>query len=376
MNKRIVILRSNPVDPDSRVEKEAFALSKLGYSVTILCWDRSSNHSARVDKLHDSTIDIIRLGYKASYGEGFKNIIPYLRFQLAMRRWLKKYRNCYDLVHACDFDTANFTISVAKKFQKHFVFDVFDFICGDAKTLLQKIVKKRQFTIINKADATIICSEDRKNQIKGSHPKLLEIIHNSPPDYPLKSFESNESDKTKIVYVGILSNNRLLKEECEIIQKHKDWLFYVGGFGLHEQYFELLNNSCDNIFFLGKLPYEETLELESKADIMLAIYDPSIENHIYAAPNKFYEALMLGKPLIMIKGTGMSAEIETNDIGVLIDYSSIGFEKGVESLIKRKDEWPKMSKKMKELYKNKYSWSTMIDRLASLYNFVFDKDKQ
>ena len=34
---------------------------------------------------------------------------------------------------------------------------------------------------------------------------------------------------------------------------------------------------------------------------MTAIYDPNISNHYYAAPNKFYEALMLGKPLIMVK---------------------------------------------------------------------------
>ena len=41
MIKKIVIARSNAVEPDSRVEKEANSLAKAGYDVTILAWDRS-----------------------------------------------------------------------------------------------------------------------------------------------------------------------------------------------------------------------------------------------------------------------------------------------------------------------------------------------
>ena len=34
------MLRSNPIDPDPRVEKEALALIRNGISVFILCWNR------------------------------------------------------------------------------------------------------------------------------------------------------------------------------------------------------------------------------------------------------------------------------------------------------------------------------------------------
>ena len=46
---KVCILRSNPVKPDSRVEKEALALACAGYSVEIVCWDRDSNHKAVED---------------------------------------------------------------------------------------------------------------------------------------------------------------------------------------------------------------------------------------------------------------------------------------------------------------------------------------
>ena len=41
--KKVCIIRSNPVRPDSRVEKEAWTLKKNGYDVHILAWDRSTN---------------------------------------------------------------------------------------------------------------------------------------------------------------------------------------------------------------------------------------------------------------------------------------------------------------------------------------------
>ena len=368
--KRVVLLRSNPVNPDSRVEKETSALADFGFDVTVLCWDRDSDYKIQIGSLSDSRIRVIRIGCKASFGEGLKNIIPYLKFQFGMRKWLIKHREEYDLIHACDFDTANFTLSIARHYNKLFIFDIFDFLCGDPKNLLQRIVKKRQLGIINHSDATIICNEERKVQIKGSTPKQLAVIHNSPPEIVLDDNSVSLPGEVKIVYVGILSDNRLLKEEVEVFKKHRDWFFYVGGFGLHKDFFESTSKEYDNIVFMGKLPYEDTLKLERTADILLAVYDPAIENHRFAAPNKFYEGLMLGKPLVMVKNTGMSSEVENNKVGVLIDYSAKGFEDGIQSLLERRNEWPEMKTKMINLYKEKYSWSEMRNRLRDLYENV------
>lgn len=86
--KSVCIIRSNPVNPDSRVEKEAWTLLDLGYDVHVLAWDRSKNSSIEntVLRIMGKEIPIVRLCYKASFGEGMKNIVPYLKFQFAMRR--------------------------------------------------------------------------------------------------------------------------------------------------------------------------------------------------------------------------------------------------------------------------------------------------
>lgn len=41
---KVLFLRSNPVDPDSRVEKEVNSLIKRGYKVEVFGWDRSADY--------------------------------------------------------------------------------------------------------------------------------------------------------------------------------------------------------------------------------------------------------------------------------------------------------------------------------------------
>ena len=80
--------------------------------------------------------------------------------------------------------------------------------------------------------------------------------------------------------------------------------------------FAEMAQKCENIFYYGRIPYDRTIALEKECDVMCAIYDPKVPNHYYAAPNKFYEALMLGMPLIMAKGTGSNQQpmFEREDI--------------------------------------------------------------
>jgi len=365
----VCILRSNPVKPDSRVEKEAWSLAKAGYDVQILAWDRDTDKKETSDvvEVADVQIPITRLGYRASYGEGMKNLKAYLSFQFNMRKWLR--RHDFDIVHACDFDTAFFSHGLVKRKKEKFVFDIFDFLFGEPKGIVQKIVKKAQLRIINRADATLICTEERKKQIFGSTPRKLTVIHNTPASAQIKQCvaKTKNTDRIKIVYVGILQDYRLLKEIADAVSGNENIELHVGGFGKYEDFFKEMDSNHDNIYFYGRLTYDETLSLERECDIMLAIYDPSIENHRFAAPNKFYESLMLGKPVVMVKNTGMSQVVESNNIGVLIDYSKESFIDGINKLVEMKADWDSISERMKKLYKDSYCWDEMERRLIQTY---------
>ena len=169
------------------------------------------------------------------------------------------------------------------------------------------------------------------------------------------------------VYFGILSASRLIKEMIEVVSENKEYELHIGGFGVLEDYVKEAAEKNENIIFYGTVPYQKVLEVESESDILTAIYDPAVKNHFYAAPNKFYESLMLGKPVIMAKNTGMSEIVEEHDIGATIDFSKEGIENGLIELTKKKLRWPQMSSRMKKLYSEEYSWDEMERRLIRAY---------
>ena len=367
---RILFIRSNPVFPDSRVEKEIGALQEAGHNVELLAWDRNADYPLRMEFLNDSMHDICayRVGIKANYGSGIKNIGNLLKFQYEIFKFLKTH--VYDAIHACDFDTAFTAFHLINRDKTKFIYDIFDFYVDayNVPNILKELIKCLDYKIIEKANCVIICTEERRQQIAGSNPKKVVVIHNTPPMLVIdKKNQTLHGGGPKICYVGILQPGRLLIELGEVVKNHPDWELHIGGFGMYEEYFKKLSEEYANIFYYGRLPYERTLNLESKCDIMLALYDPNVPNHKYAAPNKFYEALFLGKPIIMVKETGMSSVVKENDIGVLIDYSEDGFLDGLNRLISKKNEWGEISKKMKRLYNEKYSWTEMEKRLYDLY---------
>ncbi len=382
MKKRVVLLRSNPVDPDPPVEKVADTLLSQNYEVTIVGWDRGSKQSKKVEEilLKHGKATVVRFGISAVFGGGIvKNLIPLSKFQIMLVKWLKRNRKEYDVIHSFDFDTGFVANRIARKYNKRLIYHILDFYT-DSHTLpssyLIKKIKKAEISVINNADATIICTEKRREQIAGSLPKKLEIIHNTPDEIAITDnfiAKNVASERCKIVYVGILAGSRFLREIIKFVEDDDRFEFHIGGFGTMESEISDAARKSDRILFYGKLPYEKTLSLEKSCDIMTAIYDPKVPNHKFSAPNKFYESLMLGKPIVMAKNTGFDEIIEKNNIGCTIEFNEKGLSDGLNELISKRDNWHLMSERMKKMYKEQYSWNEMAKRLVQLYAGLNDE---
>lgn len=372
--KRVLFIRSNPVDPDTRVEKEARALVSSGYDVEILAWDRTSNHAVKTEYLKAiPSVLVHRIGIESQYAAGFKkNLIPLFKFQVRLSRFLVKNHKKYDVIHACDFDTAFATSKVCAAYHIPLIYDVFDYYVDSFSVprALRGIVEAWDHKIMNKAAGVIICTEQRKVQLGNVSPYRLTVIHNSPelPESILMDAGDSTRNVVKIAYVGILSYGRGIEAICRFVSQNPAFELHIGGFGILEEMVKEYSEKFRNIFFYGKIPYVETLSLENACDIITAIYDPSVKNHLYAAPNKFYEGLLLGKPLVMVKGTGMADIVESEKLGVVCEFDNI--EAGLTELAEKSDEWSAMGVRAKALYEKSYSWTEMKRRLLELYESI------
>lgn len=373
--KKVIMLRSTSIKNDSRVIKEAKVLCESKYDVEILGWDRDDFLESNKESIENvnGTINIKVFKKTAQYAAGMKNILKLISFNVWLMRSLKNRKNEISIIHSCDLDTAIPAIIISKIYKKKLVYDIFDYYIDShyVPNKLKKLVEKIEISIINKADLTIICTEQRKKQIKKSNPKKCIVIYNTPEIF--KNIDKSEviksnSKRVKIVYVGILQENRLLEEIGREITKYKNVELHIGGFGKLEDYFLELSKKCENVFFYGKMRYKDVLALEKDCDILFATYNPIIENHKYSAPNKLYEAMALSKPIIVCKHTGIDKIVNEEGMGLSISYNSEQFIESIKELEKNEKLRKKMGDNAFKAYNDKYSWKQMKIMLIHEYN--------
>lgn len=369
----IIYVRATDVKYDPRVQKEVNSLIKDGEnSVTILSWDRSHDGKIHCEKLElsDGFAEVYYFPIAATWGGGpKKNLKAILTFIKLAKAWIKGSSN-FDAIHFCELPIAFGLFNVAKRKKLKVVYDIYDYYPDLRKTnkIIRKILISMENHVIKKSDAVIICNEERLEQIGKAKYKKIEIIHNSPASIEFgQSSIQSQSDKIKFVYVGNLVEERLIGTIIDYFKANNDYELHIGGVGILENEVREAGQLYSNIFYYGKMEYKNVLSLEKQCDVMIALYDPSIPNHKYVAANKFYEALYLGKPLIMCKHTGLDKAIDEEKIGATIEPNIEGLAEGIDTVVKSKDQWPSISERENKIFYQKYAWSIMEGRLNRLY---------
>jgi len=367
---RILFCRSNPIAPDPRVEKEARALAGDGHQVAALGWDRSGELP---EQEKDDGFDIFRLRIKAGYANGVGNLPQLLRWELGLMRWLVVHRSEYDAIHACDFDTILPSLFAKLLFKKKVVYDIFDFYADHLRRTPQIIInmiRSIDLWAIGQADAVIIVDDARVKQIEGSHPRILSVIYNSPEDISTAAHEEvffSNASKLKLTYVGLLQVERGLFEMLAVLKKHPEWELNLAGFGGDEAQLVAAAKDMPNVHWHGRVSYDKALQLSQAADVLFATYDPSIPNHAYSSPNKTFEAMMLGKPLIAAQDTNIDKIVEKYENGIVIKY---GNAQDLEASLFTLEDARKrdtLGKNARRAYDERYGWYEMKKKLAALY---------
>jgi len=379
--KTVIFLRSIPLAPDPRVEKEAKSLIKYGINIIAVGWDRSREFPEE-ESLEFGKIYRIRV-YKQyrtkskHFIQAFmRNLVGNVRWNLALLIWLMKNNKSYDYIHACDFDTIIPALACKLFFGKKVVYDIFDFYADmlrDAPDFLRRFIRRIDLFLIGFADGVIIADEGRIEQIKGSKPRNLVVIYNSPSSVNLREVpkrrDNSDSDSLVIAYIGLLQRERGIFEMIDVVKNHPEWKLVLGGYGAEEEEIKAKIKDIKNVKFIGRVPYDKTLEIYASSDIMFATYDPQIPNHRYSSANKLFEAMMLGKPIIVARNTSMDKIVEKYGLGFVVEY---GNKKDLEETITSisnwdKDKWELFEKHAKKVYSENFSWETMEHRLITLY---------
>lgn len=369
---RVLYIRTNNIEFDSRSSKEIESILKLpDIELTVLGWNRNGNNSGEFS-IDESINDYkkILVDIYGPWGRGPKaNLVPLYRFMKAIKKWVKKHIDEYDIIHCVDLPTAYYVAPIAKKHNKKIIYDIFDYFPDLRRypKLVRKFFIKCENKTIKKSSVLILCTEERKKQIGKARYKRIEIIHNSPRPFITTNMTNYKKESIDFCYVGNLVEERCISFIIDFFKKHKEFNLHIGGVGSLEGFVEESAAENSNITYYGKMQYDKVLDLENKCDILFAFYDPSIPNHKYVAPNKFYETLALGKQLIAFKNTGLDDYFNKYPIGELIDYNSESLNMAVNNIISKKSQWSEYSKIEQSLFLEQFSWDIMEKKLINIY---------
>lgn len=369
----IIFCRSNPIHPDPRVEKEARCLQAQGHSVTILGWDRSGELPRQETT---GGLCIYRQRIKAGYAHGLGNLFPLLRWQISLIGWLIRHASAYDAIHACDFDTVLPALLCAKLLKKKIVYDIFDFYADHLRATpgwIKDLIRGVDRWVIDQVDAVILVDDARLVQIAGTKPARLVIINNTPEDYgnSLQPRKRMDGDAFRIAYIGLMQVERGLLHLIEVLRKHPEWALDLAGFGGDEEWLLESARGAGNIAWHGRIDYRTALELESAADVLVALYDPKIANHRYASPNKVFEAFMLGKPVIVARNTNVDRIVSASQSGLVIEYGDASeLDNALHRLAEDQDFRKELGLRARQAYEKEYNWDIMRRRLIELYSQI------
>ncbi|WP_373598233.1 glycosyltransferase [Paraclostridium bifermentans] len=366
----VILLRCNDLNPDPRVDKYIKFYEENNIEYLLVGWNRSGE---KINKKNT-----IYFEEKALYGARLKNIFKKIKWNMFLVKTLVSKKDEYNVIHACDFDTALPSL-IMKAFNKRIVFDVFDWVGNSNLSgvpMIEFLIRNLEKLAANKSDHIIICDEGRKEQmhIKNNNIHVLPNIPYIDKNILRSLKEYKPSENINISYVGIFDRSRNIEQLLKLASLNKNITLNIAGFGALQEIVEEYTKKCENIVYYGKVDYAKSLEIMKNSDIIAAMYCKNIHNHIYAAPNKYYEALMLGKPIITTKGTLIGNNVEKNQVGFVIDedfkfLEEIFENKELESLIKQYSENASL------LWKNKFETYVEEFMQNEYYEILKGKEK-
>ncbi|MBN2105076.1 glycosyltransferase [bacterium] len=204
----------------------------------------------------------------------------------------------------------------------------------------------------------------------------LLLLRNLPLKQTIKHpFQYKLLSPTKgkiLLYQGTLVQGRGIDLYLKIIQQYHGSLVLLGG-GEHEMYFRKMaadQKIINRVHFIGKIPQNQLLQYTAGADIGLAFIENISKNNELALPNKLFEYIMAGIPVIVSDLPQMKAVVEKYQIGAIVpDNNPEAIIQIISHWDKHPDEYLKMKRNC-HIASEKLNYESEFSHIEPFLSFI------
>lgn len=317
MNKKIIVSVISDVVTDQRVQKECNTFRKMGYDVLLI-----GRKSKRTFLLNE-------LGYRVIRFPNLFNRGPFMYLVFNLQLFFYLLFKKADVLWANDLDTLlpNYIISRLKN--NKLVYDSHEyFTLSVYKKSSRKIWEKLENFLFPKQKNVITVSDSIKKEYEEKFKVPITVIRNVPyKSVPIDDAATIVLPRNKKILImqGIgLNENRGVEEAVLTMQFLPDDfnLYFIGrGTILNKLKQMVLDLSLsDKVTFIDVLPYNEMMACTRQCFMGLIFEKIDVtDHHRFALPNKFFDYINAGIPVLSSRATEIQLLIKKYQIGEFIE---------------------------------------------------------
>lgn len=317
-SRKIVVLVSNDLEFDQRVAKVCETLRGLNYAITLV-------------------------GRKLPESKDFERPYEIVRFALPFRRGALFYASLnirlffFLLFHPCDvilandLDTLLPAYLVSRIRGKQLVYDSHEYFT-EAEGLTGRAFQKNMWLrierfIFPKLKYVYTVNESIASIYRQLYKVEVHVVRNMPrrtarPE-AIRRTKQLPEDKTIFLLQGAyIDPDRGALEAVEAMAFVDDALLLIIGSGRALDELKQIvstRNLQDRVWFFGKMPASELREYTACADFGLSLDKPLHENYRLSLPNKLFDYIHAGVPVLVSALPELERIIHTYQVGWIID---------------------------------------------------------
>jgi glycosyltransferase involved in cell wall biosynthesis len=383
----VVMLLSNGYRPDRRVQKEAHTLAAAGYRVTIIAWDRKGELPLHeIEQTPESDVAVVRIRVSAGYGSGRELLPKMLLFWWRALHELRRARPA--VIHAHDLDTLPLACCYGVSVGLPVVFDAHEFYPGmvraNAGKRLSSILAWMETILVARVTGVITIGERLAARYRAMGAQVW-IVHNSQPLPDLDELNAAGREQRRalavpeddllVIYVGMLTQDRLIMPLVEAVkQMDRVWLA-VGGEGSQRSALEAAAATCERIKVLGWVPPDDVIRVVSSGDVVYYGLDKNNPNSRYFMPNLAFHALAGGRPLLVTPVGEIAEVVRQTGCGVVMETASQKAAQAALALLADSDLRVTLGQRARYICQEQYNWSFAAKQLLALYRHIQKSSK-
>lgn len=369
----------NPYTHDTRVEKEARTLSGAGFSVTVVC-----DSAANLPRLEE------RDGIRVVRVERSGPSIPGWRFLHHSRTFMRALvATRPQILHAHDSDALGPVAAAARRLGIPFVYDAHDLWLGRPRRdrsrlyfalnqLFFSILERR---LISRSAAQMTVSPPIARWLERRyHLRHVELV----PNYPETGSEPRLELRTRIdpqslaqeapiiLYLGGLMAARGLEALVQSIPLLRSGAHLVLlGQGALESTLRRLAAELgvdQRVHLLAPVPSDEVVGWAASADIGVSPIVPSCLNYRYSLPNKLFQYMAAGLPVVASDFPQVRDVVIGSDAGVCVDTTDPQqIASAIDRLLADQDRRGVMGRNARRAVEERYNWDVAARTLLEVY---------